>query len=144
MPLNLESNGSMRKNGTIYYQKAFNKTQRNKGPEGPVWLQVSPPERPHEAEVLVAVPLGRPFVLDGNVSPIRKRGELLRMVEHIGYHDLPVLPGCLGVAEHLVHIVLVHGHRVAAWYPLVEVALCHGPALGFHPGGELDLSLGAG
>ena len=78
------------------------------------------------------------------IGLIREGSELLRMVEHIGYHDLPVLPGRLGVAEHLCDVVLVHRHGVAAWHPLVEVALGHRPALGVHPGGELDPSLGTG
>lgn len=105
---------------------------------------MSPPERTHEAEIRVAVPLGCPFVMDRVVGPIRQRRELLRMVEDVGNHDLPVLPRSLGIVEHLVHVVLVHGDGVPSGHPLVEIALGHGPALGIHARGELDPSLGAG
>lgn len=66
------------------------------------------------------------------------------MVEDVCYHDLSVLPGRLGIAEHLVYIVLVHGDGVAARHPLVEVSFRHGPALGIHARDELDPSLGTG
>ena len=66
------------------------------------------------------------------------------MVEHVSNHDLPVLPGRLGVVEHLCDVVLVHSDGVASGHPLVEVALGHGPALGVHAGCELDPSLGTG
>lgn len=66
------------------------------------------------------------------------------MVQDVSDHDLPVLPGCLGVVEHLAHVVLVHGDRVPSGHPLVEVALSHRSALGVHTGCELDPSLGTG
>lgn len=72
------------------------------------------------------------------IGLIREGSELLQMVEDVGYHDLPVLPGSFGVVQNLGGVILVHGHGVAFGHPLVEVAFCHRPAFGIHAGYELD------
>lgn len=63
------------------------------------------------------------------------------MVQDIGDDDLAILPGGLRIVEDPHHVVLVHGDSVAAWHPLVEVALGHRPALGVHAGCELHPAL---
>ena len=111
------------------------------GPDGPVWLQVSPPESSHESEVGGSVHLGCPLVMDRVVRVLRERGKLLRMVENVCDHRIPVLPGGLRIAEDLLDIVLVHGDGVRPGQPGVQISLGHRPALGVHAGCELHPAL---
>ena len=53
------------------------------GPDGPVWLQVSPPERLHETEISCSVPFGRPLTLYRIACVLCDRCELVRMVHHV-------------------------------------------------------------
>ena len=98
-------------------------------------------ELAHEREIGVTVLLLRPFIVLLIIGILREGSELLRMVEDVCYDDLTVLPGGPGILQDLPDVVLVHGDSVAAWHPLVEVALGHRPALGVHAGCELHPTL---
>lgn len=59
-------------------------------------------------------------------------------------HDHPsVMFGSTGVAQHLLHVILVDPDRIRAGHPLHEVSFGEHPALGIHPRSHIDPTLRA-